>query len=159
MQHWQRLVGMFAIVALGFAAASAAPVGFDDSVTWWRFANDLTDSNAPASNGTLVNGAVSYAAVSGAGAYSNGVAAAFNGDRIHVPAGAGTELDTDGFGGLTTFIRVDPDVRSGTGGQCVLNRDGYDSAERVFSLEIGNTATQGRVLWRPGATAPVGPST
>ena len=125
------LIAAVVVVALG-AGAMAEPIGFEDAVSWWRLGNDLTDSNAPpASDGSVTLGSISYIPVSGAGYASNGVAAAFDADRVLVPVGAGDELDTDTFTeGLTVFARIDPDVYGG--GQCLVNRDGYSSAARVF---------------------------
>ncbi len=149
-----RLVFAVALVltlCLGTLEAPAAPVvGFDDAATWWRFDDDLTDSNAPpASDGSVVAGTVGYTNAVDAGNQSNGRAAVFNGDRIHVTAGSGNELDTDSYtNGLTVFTRIDPTVRPGIGGQCVVTRDGYSALPRVFSLEVAHTSTQGRVSWR-----------
>jgi len=141
-----------ALVVLSLATTLIAePIGFEDAVSWWRLGNDLTDSAAPpASDGSVTSGSISYIPVSGAGYASNGVAATFDADRVRVPVGAGDELDTNAFTeGLTVFARIDPDVYGS--GQCLVNRDGYNSAERVFSLEISTGSTTSRVLWRAWA--------
>jgi len=144
-------VASVTILGLSNPQAWAAPtIGFDDAVTWWRFGYDLTDSNTPpASDGTLVDGSISYTTVSDAGHRSNGVAAQFGSDRIHVTAGGGNELDTDTYtNGLTVFARIDPGTLSGIGSRCIVDRDGHSAHERVYTLEVGNTSTQGRVSWR-----------
>jgi len=135
----------------GVAATSAATVvGFDDAVTWWRFGNDLTDSNAPpASDGTL-HGSLGYVDAPSERNRSNGRAGDFSNDWIEFSTAASTELDTDWSTGLTAFGRVKFDTISPS--QEIVNRDGYVSGstpvtERSFALALFGGSSRG-LGWR-----------
>ena len=154
MGAWLVAAVLSVVLAVGGGAALAAPVGFDDAVTWWRLGGNASDANAPPASDGAVTGTFQYVAAPGAGYGSNGTAGRFSGDDyIDFSTAGGTELDTTWSTGLTAFARVKLDAL-GAAGEEILGRDGYDggsipgvNVKRSFAIDLYTARGPGWRIW------------